>query len=136
MKVKRVNLKSSHHKEKVIFPYVFDFVYIYLHEMIDVHSTYCGNQKVKWLINLKLKHYRKSTVTFLVNKESEILVRKISIVVNPGCSPCSSWLWMTHFSNGVFFYKREKNKWKQCTYHNPMWYQELKKRLILLYFII
>ena len=62
MKVKRVNLKSSHHKEKVIFPYVFDFVYIYLHEMIDVHSTYCGNQKIKWLINLKLKHYLRERV--------------------------------------------------------------------------
>lgn len=52
------------------------FVYIYLHEMIDVPIQPIGNQKMKWLINLKLKHY--SQPDSFVNKESEILLRKNS----------------------------------------------------------
>lgn len=36
--VRRINLKSSHHKENYIF-YLFC-----VYEMMDVNQTYCGNQ--------------------------------------------------------------------------------------------
>ena len=45
MKVKRVNPKSSHHKEKKVFLFLqfvqtFNF---YLYQMMDVHYIYYGN---------------------------------------------------------------------------------------------
>ena len=41
--VKRVNPKSSHHKEKY-----FSFI-LYLFEIMDVHKTYCGNHFMIYL---------------------------------------------------------------------------------------
>ena len=40
MKVVRVNPKSFHHKE-IFFPIS---LILYLHDMMDVHRTYCGNR--------------------------------------------------------------------------------------------
>ena len=37
---KRVNPKSSHHEENIFFSIS---LMLYLYEMIDVRSTYCGN---------------------------------------------------------------------------------------------
>ena len=38
--VKRIDPKSSHHKEKKFF---FLFFLLYLHEVMDINKTYCGN---------------------------------------------------------------------------------------------
>ena len=40
--LRRVNLKSSHHKKKISF----HFLILYLYEMMHVHQTYCGNRSV------------------------------------------------------------------------------------------
>ena len=39
IKVKRTNSENSHHREK----FVFLSLILYLHKMMDVHQTYCGN---------------------------------------------------------------------------------------------
>ena len=42
--VKKVNPKSSHHKKNIFF---LISLILYLHEMIDVHKTYCGLHNVR-----------------------------------------------------------------------------------------